>query len=131
MSEIYYTTSPELAIHKVTGIVDSLARVMPLLVVPIALSTLVMILVFQHKRKNFTESLPFIIMQVNTIFSWTSTGWQFIYNPVFGPFGCNYSYSNYFLPNLFGKAYMVDSLGIFIYTWVFLDAVVERTAGTL
>ena len=102
---------------------------MPQVVVPIAFTTLVMILFFAYKRRNFTESLPFIITQTNTIYCWTTLRCLSIYEKINGPTGCQDSYSHWILPNLFGKGYMVDSLSIFMYTWVFLDVVVQFTEG--
>ena len=59
-------------------------------------------------------------------------GWQFLYFKINGRPNCNDSYSSWFYEALFGgKAYTLDALGIFMYTWVFLDVVVAKTEGKL
>lgn len=60
--------------QKILTIYNSISQVLPITILPISVATLIMVINFAHKKKNLTESLPFILMQLNTIFVWTCEG---------------------------------------------------------
>jgi len=90
---------------------------------PISFVTLVKVAHFSYQRRNFSESMPFIAILINTLFVWSMT-----------IFGVNDKFYTNSVPewlkyNLLTNAFMVDSVGIFIYTWSFLEVVETNLVG--
>jgi len=62
MSVLLQNPSTWKQIRKAQKSEASMETVLPFLVLPVALVTLVKLFHYAHRRKNFIESLPFIIM---------------------------------------------------------------------
>lgn len=82
---------PDLEFKKAGHVFESMWQVMPIVVLPIAITTLIMIVRFALKRKSVTETLPLIFMQFIIVIIWISSGFYWIYIIIY-PTYSNYSY---------------------------------------
>lgn len=55
-------------------------QVMPMLVLPISLSTGAFLVYYAWTRQRFIEILPLLIIQINSLFVWFCTGYYWYYN---------------------------------------------------
>ena len=103
-------------------IFHSIKEVLPITVIPITLATLIMILNFACRSKKLSESLPFVLMQLNTLFVWINTGVTMLYPIDFASANIN-QYTIYYIID---SSFLLEVVSIFIYTWTFLDVVVDN-----
>jgi len=97
----------------------SMKQVISFLVIPITLVTLGKQIHFAFKiRKSLDKSLPYIIMELNTLFVWLCSFLENFLNITLGA-----SVGQWFLAELLVFAYYLDFVGVFIYTWSFIDVV--------
>ncbi len=99
---------------------------MAILLAPISILTFGKTNMFAYSRKNLSESLPYISLQFITSYVWISTGLYFLLSI---QDEANASHQQWFIHFLLGDAYYLDAIGIFIYTWTFLDVVIADYKG--
>ena len=58
---------------------ESMWQVMPIVVLPIAFATFVMLVRFAKKRENITETLPLIFLQFIIVMIWLGSGFYWLY----------------------------------------------------
>ena len=97
---------------------------MPLLVIPITLASLIKCIHFAKETRKLREYLPFLVMQLNTLFVWTCSGVFWVYH-----IKSNATFIEWFTWLLVQNAFQIDTVGIFIYTWSFLDVVISNMDG--
>lgn len=97
-----------------------------LLVVPIASVTLIMLLHYGYTELRFLETLPYLCIQVNTIFTWACVSCLGFYQSKNFP---SKSFGEALVNSLLENAIYFGGINTFLYTWHFI-ASLERNQSS-
>ena len=102
-------------------------QVIPILVLPIAICSAVKLIHYGVTQRCFTQILPLLIIQVNSIFIWICQGYFFLYVPYVSiqtP-----SFKNQAIYSMLNGSIFLEPINTFLYTWNFLETLQQDSQG--
>ena len=78
-----------------------------------------MLIKYGYTQENFIDILPYLLIQVNTVFVWVCTGTYWIWNIHETP----NNYNDQLMSSLLGYAIYLSGMNSFLYTWHFIEAI--------
>lgn len=103
----------------------AMTDVMPILVLPIATVTALKLLHYGITTKSFAEIAPLLIVQLNSVFVWTTQGMYIFYRVT-----DDTSFKQLTIHIMLGISINLGPMNTFFYTWRFLDSLESEQSET-